>query len=151
MDCGKVHVMNNMIILLSWKPVMQPQIKPLLIHTTVRIVLAYLNFHAYTPFVVVCTLYLLTHARYRFACLSVAGCCLLLAITIITTCILTSIGHAPRQKEEWLNEVWYTGWNERLIQAIFLMFLSCIWGVRVLYSLLCTWVYLSVSLLLVNC
>ena len=56
MDCSKFHVTHDVTILLSLMLVMKPQIKPLLMHITVGIVLAYLNCHTHIPFVVILTL-----------------------------------------------------------------------------------------------
>ena len=55
-DYGKFHVTHDVTIFSLWMPVMSPQIKPLLVHRTVGVVLAYLNHHVCISFVVVFTL-----------------------------------------------------------------------------------------------
>ena len=57
MGYGKFYVMHDMMLSTgrSYLPVIWSQIKPLLVHRTVGIVLAYLNCHVYSLFVVAFT------------------------------------------------------------------------------------------------
>ena len=70
----------------------QPQIKPLLVHRTVGILLAYLNCHTYILFVLVFTFVGRLAPGSDFL-LSVAGGWLLLAIIIIIVYAITINGY----------------------------------------------------------
>ena len=82
-------------------PAIWSQIKPLLVHTTVGIVLEYLNCHM--------QLYSVcggfdscwpTQAWYKFVCLSVSSSWMFLAITITAAYPIISDGRVSRQKEQ---------------------------------------------------
>ena len=78
-------------------PVIKPQIKPLLMHITVGIVLACLNCHVCILSVVVFTLVgQLVHNMGMLVCSQQLVVDLLLAIIIITACQTTSDGSGSR-------------------------------------------------------
>ena len=107
MDCGKFHVANtlhNIFIYTGGSECRHAQIKSFLMHGTVGTVLAYLNCLTYCICQVVFIFVggLMPIAICLFAC---SQCWLLLAITIITTYLITSEPVMPMhqgRKSRWL-------------------------------------------------
>ena len=104
MECCKFHVMQlrcgtSFFYRQQEMLPIQLQIKPMLVHRTVDILLAYLNWHAYNDSI--CSGF---HSHWQTCDLrtyfSIANSCMLLAITIITVYPITTQSCATKQKEQ---------------------------------------------------